>query len=199
MHTFTDASTKSYGVCSYLRVLYVDGLVKCYFVMGKSNVVNRIELIHTLTSANQWRYVPIDLNSAGIASRGVLSDMVDHAGTWFSGPQFLYDCASSWPNQPDFLRELHNDDPEIKPARASMAQIPLETKDCLNQLFERYSDLRSLLLSVCWMLRVIVIYGCPLTNYTCGLKSKNALCLKKTRRTTNLNQSKKSINVKQNK
>ena len=38
LHTFADASTKSYGVCSYLRVLYVDGLIKCHFVMGKSNV-----------------------------------------------------------------------------------------------------------------------------------------------------------------
>ena len=37
LHTFADASTKSYGVCSYLRVLYVDGLIKCHFVMGKSN------------------------------------------------------------------------------------------------------------------------------------------------------------------
>ena len=43
---------------------------------------------------------------------------------------------------------------------------------------------------------VIVIYGCPLTNYTCGLKSKNALCSKKTRRTAKLNQSKKSIKLK---
>ena len=36
LHTFADASTKSYGVCSYLRVLYVDGLIKCHFVMGES-------------------------------------------------------------------------------------------------------------------------------------------------------------------
>ena len=43
---------------------------------------------------------------------------------------------------------------------------------------------------------VIVIYGRPLTNYTCGLKSKNALCSKKTRRTAKLNQSKKSIKLK---
>ena len=97
--------------------------------------------------------MPTDLNPADIASRGVLPDMVDQAGIWVSGPQFLYDCASGWPSQPDFLRELHDDDPEIKPARASMAQMPLETKDCLNRLFERNSDLRSSLLSVCWMLR----------------------------------------------
>ena len=132
LHTFADASTKSYGVCSYLRVLNVDGLIKCHFVMGKSNVAplksisiprleltaavlaaklsafivrelefefsrivfwsdatvvlryinntssrfrtfvaNRIELIHTLTLADQWRYVLTDLNPADIASRGV--------------------------------------------------------------------------------------------------------------------------------
>ena len=124
------------------------------FTRFRTFVANKIELIHTLTSAaDQWRYVPIGLNPADIASRGVLPDMVDHAGIWFSGPQFLYDCATGWPNQPDFLRELHDDDLEIKPARASMARIPLESKDYLNRLFERYSGLRSLLLSVCWMLR----------------------------------------------
>ena len=65
----------------------------------------------------------------------------------------------------------------------------------INQLFE--------IELACFMHRydhgklpVIVIYGCPLTNYTCGLKSKNALCSKKTRRTAKLNQSKKSINLK---
>ena len=95
--------------------------------------------------------------------------MVDHAGIWFSGPQFLYDCASGWPNQPDFLRKLHDDDPEIKPARASMAQIPLQTKECLNQLFERCSDLRSLLLSVCWMLRFSTVFEVELhAKYRCA-------------------------------
>ena len=55
-------------------------------------VASRIELIHTLTSADQWRYVPTDLNPADIASRGVLPDMVDQVGIWVSGPQFLYVC-----------------------------------------------------------------------------------------------------------
>ena len=38
LHTFVDSSTKSFGVCSYLRVLFVDGLIKRHFVMSKSNV-----------------------------------------------------------------------------------------------------------------------------------------------------------------
>ena len=118
-------------------VFWSDATVVLRYINNKSTcfrtfVANRIELIHTLTSADQWCYVTTDLNLADITSRGVLPDMVDHAGIWFSGPQFLYVCDSGWPNQPDFLRELHDDDPEIKPARASMAQIPLETKDCLN-------------------------------------------------------------------
>ena len=45
------------------------------------------------------------------------------------------------------------------------------------------------------LLDVIVIYSCLLTNYTCSLKSKNALCSKKTQRTAKLNQSKKSIKL----
>ena len=38
LHTFADASASGYGTCTYLRVIYVDGLIKCHFVMGKAHV-----------------------------------------------------------------------------------------------------------------------------------------------------------------
>ena len=146
LHTFADTSTKSYGGCSYLRVLNVDGLIKCLFVMGKSNVAplksisiprleltaavlaaklsafivrelefefsrivfwsaatvvlryinntsthfrtfvaNRIELIHTLTSADQW---PTDLNPADIASKGVFCQI------WSTTQEFGFQARS---------------------------------------------------------------------------------------------------------
>ena len=49
----------------------------------KSFVVNRLELIHTLSSPKQWRYVPSSLNAADIGSRGVFPCDIDCANMWF--------------------------------------------------------------------------------------------------------------------
>ena len=38
LHTFSDASISGYGVDVYVRVRYVDGVVKCCFLLGKARV-----------------------------------------------------------------------------------------------------------------------------------------------------------------
>ena len=38
LHTFSDASISGYGVGVYVRVRYVDGVVKCCFLLGKARV-----------------------------------------------------------------------------------------------------------------------------------------------------------------
>ena len=38
LHHFSDASTRGYGQCSYLRMMDEDGQIHCTFVMGKSRV-----------------------------------------------------------------------------------------------------------------------------------------------------------------
>ena len=68
LHTFADASTKSYGVYSNLRVLYVDGLIKCHFVMGKSNVaplksisIPKLELSAAVLAAKLSAFITSEL------------------------------------------------------------------------------------------------------------------------------------------
>ena len=65
---------------------------------------NRLELIHTLNTPQQWRYVPIDLNPADIGSRGVLPEKINSADMWLHGPAFLVCCEREWPKQPFFIR-----------------------------------------------------------------------------------------------
>lgn len=57
LHHFSDASTKGYGQCSYLRLINEDGKIHCAFVMGKSRVtpikpvtIPRLELTAALCS-----------------------------------------------------------------------------------------------------------------------------------------------------
>jgi len=52
-------------------------------------VANRLELLHSLTSVRQWRYAPMALNPADVASRGLSPEKVNSANMWFYGPNFL--------------------------------------------------------------------------------------------------------------
>jgi len=88
-------------------VFWTDATVVLHYINNTSTrfrtfVANRIELIHMMSQLSNGDYVPTDLNPADLASRGISPDMADHAGIWFSGPRFLYDCTKEWPAQPDF-------------------------------------------------------------------------------------------------
>ena len=69
-------------------------------------VANRLELLHSLTSVRQRRYVPTAVNPADVASRGLSPEKVNSADMWFYGPKFLRECESQWPEQPDLMEGL---------------------------------------------------------------------------------------------
>jgi len=83
-------------------------------------VANRLELLHSLTSVQQWRYVPMAVNPADVASHGLSPEKVNSADMWFYGPKFLHECESQWPEQPDFMEGLEEDDPELKRVKICM-------------------------------------------------------------------------------
>ncbi|XP_043063532.1 uncharacterized protein LOC122319803 [Drosophila ficusphila] len=67
-------------------------------------VGNRVSEIQDSTSTGEWRYVPTSLNPADIVSRGATTHELQ-ASIWFSGPPFLSQHMSDWP-QPPKLRNL---------------------------------------------------------------------------------------------
>ena len=62
-------------------------------------VVNRIGEIHESTSPEEWRHIPGKLNPSDKAARGLSADGVVKDTTWVSGPSFLYEDQSKWPEQ----------------------------------------------------------------------------------------------------
>ena len=66
-------------------------------------VANRLEILHTLTSVKQWRYVPTEQNPADIASRGLLPHKAAGVDLWLNGPPYLCEPLSNWLDQPGFL------------------------------------------------------------------------------------------------
>jgi len=116
-----------------------------------SFVADRLELIHSLSTPNQWRHVPPRKNPADIASRGLLPNKVDVGGLWSDGPSFLYVNENSWLKQPDNVAQLSPDDPELKFKTCSVME---ETSvEFLRRLLEQCSTFKAVRHYTVWWLR----------------------------------------------
>ena len=97
------------------RVYYwTDAVVVLRCIHNVSNrfeifIANRLNVLHALTSVDQWRHVPGKLNSANLASRGMQPCQASDADLWLKGPKFLMLCVSEWPDQPNFIDVLVKD------------------------------------------------------------------------------------------
>ena len=117
-------------------------------------VGNRIELLHTLTAVAQRRCVPTSDNPANIASQGISPKLCVRADLWFRGPSFLMsDSNVEWPEQPNFLVELSEDDAEVRKRPKKCFSQKIKEEDWVERLFARYSNLTRLQRSVVWILR----------------------------------------------
>ena len=77
--------------------LWTDANVVLRYIQNTSSrymsfVANRLELIHTLSTPQPWRYVSTDLNPADIGSRGVSPNKINLANMWLYGPPFAVCC-----------------------------------------------------------------------------------------------------------
>lgn len=63
----------------------------------KQYVQHRVEEIRKLTSKDEWRHCPGELNPAEIPSRGLSAKELSTDTTWWNGAAFLYKPNSEWP------------------------------------------------------------------------------------------------------
>ena len=140
---------------SFSRVCFwTDASVVLRCILNSSSrfetfVANRIEQLHTMTSPDQWRFVPGTMNPADIASRGLLPEKVKCADFWFSEPPFLMQNCDQWPEQPSFVPDLTDEDCGVKKHMTICCFNSIEIfKDTLGRLFSRYSSLHQLELVV---------------------------------------------------
>ena len=79
-------------------------------------VANRLTVIHSASKVCQWRHVDSARNPADTASRGLMPG--SECKLWLEGPGFLWQSEEHWPENPNALAPLSDDDPEIKKVKA---------------------------------------------------------------------------------
>ncbi|GFX86664.1 integrase catalytic domain-containing protein [Trichonephila clavipes] len=113
LHGFSDSSEKAYGAALYLRCINTSGQISVRLLCSKSKVaplksitIPRLELcgavllskllkrsldaFKELTESDFWKHVNSENNPAGILSRGISPNKIQHCELWWFGPPFLH-------------------------------------------------------------------------------------------------------------
>ena len=129
-------------------IYYTDSKVVLGYITNESRrfyvyVANRVELIRSMSTPEQWRYVETDLNPADLATRGVPSSKLMET-SWLVGPEFLRKPERTLPTNEMFA--LVASDPEVRKAvfSASVSTQEEEEPDLGAERFKKFSSLKSL-------------------------------------------------------
>ena len=77
-------------------------------------VANRVQLIRENSDVNQWRYIETIKYPADYTLRGLTSSYSKKVKSWVSGPEFLWQEESKWPNLENQVPHISNEDREVK-------------------------------------------------------------------------------------
>ena len=75
---------------------------------------NRVALIRDGSEPNQWNRVGGDKNPADHASRGLTADNFLRQAHWLTGTEFILQHERLWPTQVEAVRDICDEDPEVK-------------------------------------------------------------------------------------
>ncbi|XP_022335109.2 uncharacterized protein LOC111131734 [Crassostrea virginica] len=117
-------------------------------------VANRLAIIHTYTTLDQWHYVNTKENPADCASRGVsvVSKFMDYQ-PWLKGPQFLWKPENSWNMKCDIEadNDLLENDVEVK--KCVNTVLMCSPSEGIDRVLEYFSDWKRLKTTVGWLLK----------------------------------------------
>ena len=131
---FTDLPT-TYWTDSSIVLGYISNEEKRF----RTYVANRINLIHTYSSKDQWRHVNSEDNPADFASRGLSPKCESKVRVWFEGPDFLWMNEKHWPD--NIVKSVDDDDEEVKPVSLTVNKIAVaEDVEVLTALECRFSS-----------------------------------------------------------
>ena len=116
-------------------------------------VANRVAVIRDGSSPSQWKYMSSEANPADDASRGLAIGTVIKKNRWINGPDFLWQHESSWPAQPTTVKEIPDDDPEIKREIQTHFAVSDAGINSMNRIFGNFSSWSRLKKIFAWVLR----------------------------------------------
>ncbi|XP_055633779.1 uncharacterized protein LOC129774105 [Toxorhynchites rutilus septentrionalis] len=109
-------------------------------------VAFRVNEILSLSSVQEWRWVPTKLNVADEATKWGKGPSFDPDSRWYRGPKFLYDSEHEWPR--DCREENSTTAEELRSAFVHKHHV-------IEQVVKRFSRLERLLRSMAYVVRFI--------------------------------------------
>ena len=102
-------------------------------------VANRLEIIHDITNADRWFYVPTKLNPADAASRGIMPNETEKINAFLKGPDFKSN--DTYPNFEKPTEPASEEETtEIKSTDMLIGMAHKQVETLLQRLGERYSN-----------------------------------------------------------
>jgi hypothetical protein len=103
-------------------------------------VSNRVVQIRKGSNLSQWRHVKSELNPAVLASRGIKASETRKLERWKTGPEFLWQMETEWPQQPaELMIALRDDDVGIKKEKVNV-NATIVKKSFWTEIISRYSS-----------------------------------------------------------
>ncbi|XP_024883847.1 uncharacterized protein LOC112462352 [Temnothorax curvispinosus] len=132
--------------------LWSDSKTTLQWIRGHSSrwktfVANRVAHIQTQIPDAQWRHVPGRDNPADCASRGVAPSELLHHPLWWTGPAWLQEDPSHWPNEDSELLA------DQMPEQRVVVQAATEKIEVEPDMLLRFSSLHRLLRVTAWCSR----------------------------------------------
>ena len=119
----------------------------------KTFVGNRVAEILSVSSADQWRHCPGDLNPSDLATRGMtMSDLSSDNNVWLHGPDFLWKIMDHWPDQPN-VGEIESSDPEMRNPLVAKMELRVHRAEPIDP--SSVSSLSKLLKHTAWCQRFV--------------------------------------------
>jgi hypothetical protein len=124
----------------------------------KPFVANRVAAIQQFARADQWRYVPTEMNPADAASRGCSARELPHEPLWWHGPGFLAKAETEWPRgrlpvapqEPEMRKAA-----EVKRSRPEITLVTDAAQSSWRLQPTRFSNFRRLQRVTAWVLRFV--------------------------------------------
>ena len=146
-------------------VLWTDSQIVLAYIQNetrrfKTFVANRVAIIHSSSSPDQWKHVAGHDNPADILTRGCSPALLQ--GVWIEGPQFLSTPKSDWQVvDVQHHTDLLDGDQEVK-AEQVVGSIPgvfcteseQQMSHPLDLLMRHYSSFYKMKKALCWLLRL---------------------------------------------
>ena len=137
---------------------WTDGTCVLHYIENKDKrfqifVANRVSAILDQSTAAQWRYVESTLNPADKASRGMTVDELLISECWKQGPPFLKKPEQFWPQRPENLGEISDNDPEVKKGVETFANKASVACDYIGNAMEKILSWSHLKKIIAWLLR----------------------------------------------